>query len=62
MLKKASGIYLILVAVPVGVHTVVEPLYHISSEARPYSTTWDALNAMMIVSLGIGYRLRLAPQ
>ena len=54
MLKKVIGIYLILVAVLVGVHTVAEPLYHVSSEAQPYSATWDILNAMMIVALGIG--------
>ena len=54
MLKKAIGIYLILVAVLVGVHAVVEPLYHVSSETQPYSATWDILNAMMIVALAIG--------
>lgn len=51
MLKKIIGMYLIVVAVLVGVHTVVEPLYHVSTEARPYSPTWDILNAMMIVAL-----------
>lgn len=35
MPKKIIGMYLILVAVLVGVHTVVEPLYHVSTEARP---------------------------
>ena len=54
MLKKVIGIFLILVAVLVGVHTIAEPLYHVSSEAQPYSATWDILNAMMIVALGIG--------
>ncbi len=54
MLKKIVGIYLVLVAVLVGVHTVVEPLYHVSTEARPYSPAWDILNAMMIVALVIG--------
>ena len=54
MLKKAVGIYLILVAVLVAVHTIVEPLYHVSSEAQPYSATWGILNAMMIVVLGVG--------
>ncbi|MCY4426434.1 MAG: hypothetical protein OXC05_05330 [Halieaceae bacterium] len=54
MLKKAIGIYLILVAVLVAVHTVVEPLYHVSSEAQPYSATWNILNPMMSVALGIG--------
>lgn len=51
MLKKTIGIYLILVAVLVGVHTVVEPLYHVSTEARPFSPTWDILDAMMSVAL-----------
>ena len=54
MLKKTIGIYLILVAVLVGVHTVVEPLYHVSTEARPYSAAWDILNVMMIVALVLG--------
>ena len=51
MTKKIIGMYLILVAVLVGVHTVVEPLYHVSTEARPYSAAWDILNPMMIVAL-----------
>ena len=54
MPKKIIGAYLILVAVLVGVHTVVEPLYHVSTEARPYSAAWDILNAMMIVALVLG--------
>ena len=54
MLKKIIGIYLVLVAVLVGVHTVVEPLYHVSTEARPYSPAWDVLNVMMIVALVLG--------
>ena len=51
MPKKIIGMYLILVAVLVGAHTVIEPLYHASTEARPYSATWDILNPMMIVAL-----------
>ena len=54
MLKKAVGIYLILVAVLVAVHTIVEPLYHVSSEAQPYSAIWNILDAMMTVALVIG--------
>ena len=54
MLKKIIGIYLVLVAVLVGVHTVVEPLYHVSTEARPYSPAWDVLNVMMFVALVLG--------
>ena len=51
MPKKIIGMYLILVAVLVGAHTVIEPLYHVSTEARPYSAAWDILNPMMIVAL-----------
>ena len=51
MLKKVVGIFLIVVAVLVGAHTVVEPLYHVSTEARPYSAAWDILNPVMIVAL-----------
>lgn len=54
MARKIVGAYLILVAVLVGVHTVVEPLYHVSTEARPYSPAWDILNALMIVALALG--------
>ena len=51
MAKKIIGIYLLIVAVAVGVHTVIEPLYHVSTVARPYSPAWDVLNIMMIVAL-----------
>ena len=54
MLKKIVGYYLVLVAVLVGAHAVVEPLYHVSTEARPYSANWDILNGMMIVALVLG--------
>ena len=54
MLKKIIGIYMVAVAVLVGAHTVLEPLYHVSTEARPYSPLWDILNAMMIVALVLG--------
>ena len=51
MAKKIIGIYLLIVAVAVGVHTVIEPLYHVSTVARPYSPAWEVLNVMMIVAL-----------
>lgn len=54
MLKKIVGFYLVLVAVLVGAHAVVEPLYHVSTEARPYSPAWDILNPLMIVALVVG--------
>ena len=37
MLKRISGVILIVMAVAVAVQTIVEPLYHTSSEGQPYS-------------------------
>ena len=50
-LKRIVGVYLILVGAAVGVHTVIEPLYHVSTEAQPYSAFWNILNPCMAVAL-----------
>ena len=48
-LKRIVGVYLLLVGVAVGVHTVIDlaPLYHVSTEAQPYSAFWNILNPCM---------------
>lgn len=51
MLKKIIGIYLILVAALVAIHTVVEPLYYTSTEAQPYSSLWSAIDQFMAVAI-----------
>ncbi len=38
MFKRISGLFLIVIAAAVAVHTIVEPLYHTSSEAQMYSS------------------------
>ena len=40
-LKRVIGVVLILIAAIIAIHTVIEPVYHTSSEAQPYSSTWD---------------------
>ena len=52
-LKRIAGVYLILVAVVVAVHTVIEPLYHVSTEAQPYSAFWNILNPCMALAIAL---------
>ena len=54
MMKKISGLYLIVVAVVIAVHTVVEPLYHTSSEAQMYSPFWDIGNPLSALAVVLG--------
>jgi hypothetical protein len=54
MLKRISGVILIVMAFVVAVHTVVEPLYHGSTTAQPYSPVWDTLNPLMVLTIALG--------
>ena len=54
MIKQISGIFLIVMAVVIAVHTVVEPLYHTSSEAQVYSANWNILNPLMALAVVLG--------
>ena len=53
-LKRICGLFLVLIAVVTAVHTVAEPLYHVSSEGQPYSPLWDILNPLMAVAIVLG--------
>ena len=53
-LKKICGMLLTLTAVAVALHTVIEPLYHVSSEGQPYSPFWDILNPLMALTIVVG--------
>ena len=53
LLKRITGIYLTATAVAVGVHTVVEPLYHASAPGQPYSPLWNALNPLMAAAIAL---------
>ena len=54
MLKRISGVILIVMAVVVAVQTIVEPLYHTSSEAQPYSPLWSIIGWLMILPIALG--------
>ena len=52
-LKRITGAYLLLVAVAVAAHMVVEPLYYVSTEADPYSPFWNILNPFMALAIAL---------
>ena len=54
MVKRIGGIFLVLVAVTVAVHTVVEPLYHTSVDGQPYSPLWTILDPLMVAAVAVG--------
>ena len=51
MLKKILGALLIIAGAAVAIHTVVEPLYHTTSEAQPYAPLWNILDPIMAVAI-----------
>ena len=53
-LKRICGLFLVLMAVAVAVHTVIEPLYHTSSEGQPYSPLWEILDGLMALAIALG--------
>lgn len=53
-LKQISGSLLIAIAFIIAVHTVVEPLYHISVPGQPYSPLWTILNPLSALAIVLG--------
>lgn len=63
MIHRIVGVFLIIAALIVAVHTVIEPLYHTSSDVpgtSPYSPQWTWINYITVVGvlIGILYALR----
>ncbi len=54
MLKKLCGVYLIAVALVLAVHTVVEPLYHVSGPGQAYSPFWTIVNPLTALAIVVG--------
>ena len=52
--QRLSGIVLIVTGIVVAVHTVVEPLYHVSTADSPYSPLWTYINWLMLLSIALG--------
>ncbi|MCY4610794.1 MAG: hypothetical protein OXC38_03715 [Gammaproteobacteria bacterium] len=54
MIRKILGWALIVTAVTVAVHTVIEPLYHVSEPGQPYSPLWEPLDLLMALAWVVG--------
>ena len=52
--RRIVGVVLIVIGAVVAVHMVVEPLYHASSEASPYSPIWSIINPFMALAVVLG--------
>lgn len=54
MIARICGVYLVVVAVAVAVHTVVEPFYHSNDSAALYGEIWGILDWFMALSIVLG--------
>lgn len=53
-LKRVIGVVLIIIAAIVAIQTVIEPIYHTSTEDSPYSSAWDIINPLSLISIILG--------
>ena len=53
-LKRIIGVVLIVIAAIIAIQTVIEPIYHTSTEDSPYSSTWDYINPLSLISIILG--------
>ncbi len=53
-LKRVIGVALIIIAAIVAIQTVLEPIYHTSTEDSPHSSAWDYINWLSAISIILG--------
>ena len=53
-LKRFIGIVLIVIAAIVAIHTIIEPIYHTSTDDSPNSSAWDIINWLSAISIILG--------
>ena len=53
-MNRIVGVYLVAMAVILAVHTVVEPLYHVSADGQPYSPLWTIINPLTALAVVLG--------
>lgn len=53
-LKRIIGVVLIVIAAIIAIQTVIEPIYHASTDDSPYSSTWDYINPLSLISIILG--------
>lgn len=52
--KQIVGVILILVAAIVAIHTVIEPIYHTSTDESPHSSIWGIINPLSAIAIILG--------
>ena len=52
--KRFIGIVLIVIAAIVAIQTIIEPVYHVSTDDSPYSSAWDIINWLSAISIILG--------
>ena len=53
-LKRVIGIVLIVIAAIVAIQTIIEPVYHTSTDDSPHSSAWDYINPLSAISIILG--------
>ena len=53
-LKRIIGVVFIVIAAIIAIQTVLEPIYHTSTDDSPYSSTWDYINWLSAISIILG--------
>ena len=53
-LKRIIGVVLIVIAAIIAIQTILEPIYHTSTEDSPYSPLWGYINPLTIISIILG--------
>ena len=53
-MSRLAGAILLLTAFTVGVHVVIEPLYHVTTETQPFSGAWTYIDMLMALSVALG--------
>lgn len=55
-LKKVIGVVLILIAIIIALHTILEPVYHTTdpNSDNPYSSVWGYINPLSAISAVLG--------
>ena len=52
--KRLIGVVLIVIAAIVAIQTIIEPIYHTSTDDSPYSSAWDIINPLAAISIILG--------
>ena len=52
--KRFIGVVLIVIAAIVAIQTILEPVYHTSTDDSPYSSAWDYINPLSAISIILG--------